>query len=175
MSPLGFEITPEIEAEVEADPMRVPASLQTPERKAEQLGQVTDEHPGVRYRALSMLSGWDPDADVRAALRPLLDDDDVQVVRLVSMGLARQRLIGDLPALLATVHRMSPADGGTVDSMLVPLMAALDLAAVAGPDAVADVKAKAHAWRASSNPRARHGVHVRGRARPAPRRLGSTE
>ena len=154
MSPLGFEITPDIEAEVQADPTRVPSSLQTAERKAELLRQVTDLTPSVRHQALTMLTGWDPDPDVRAALRPLLEDDDVHVVRFASMALAHQGSPTDLPALLDAVHHMSPADGGTLDAMLGPLMAALDLAAVVGPEAVADVKAKARAWRVAARGRA---------------------
>jgi HEAT repeat protein len=147
MSPLGFEITPDIEAEVQADPTRVPSSLQTSERKAELLSQVIDERAAVRHQALTMLTGWDPDPDVRVALRPLLSDDDVHVVRFASMALARQGSPTDLPALLDAVHDMSPADGGTLEAMLGPLMAALDLAALVGPEAVVDVKAKAQAWR----------------------------
>jgi hypothetical protein len=152
MSPLGFEITPDIAGEVQADPTRVPGALQTPDRKEELIRQVAEERASVRHHALAMLGGWDPDPDVRAALRPLLEDDDVHVVGLAAQALARQGSTTDLPALLAAVHRMSPADGGTLDSMLFPLMAALDLAHRAGPDAVADVKAKARAWRVSPRP-----------------------
>lgn len=154
MSPLGFEITPDIEDEVKADPTRVPSSLQTSERKAELLRQMIDERAAVRHQALTMLTGWDPDPDVRAALRPLLQDDDVHVVRFASMALARQGSPTDLTALLDAVHHMSPADGGTLDAMLGPLMAALDLAAVVGPEAVAEVKAKAQVWRVPARGRA---------------------
>lgn len=152
MSPLGFEVTPALAAEVAADPTRVPASLQTSERRDELIQQVADGRAGVRHQALWMLGGWDPDSDVRAALRPLLEDDDVHVVGYAAQALARQGSATDLPALLAAVHRMSPADGGTLDSMLFPLMAALALAAKAGPDAVADVKGKARAWRIAPRP-----------------------
>jgi hypothetical protein len=152
MSPLGFEITPDIEAEVQADPRRVPTSFQTPEKKDELIRQAADEHPGVRHQALLMLGGWDPDPDVRAALRPVLEEDDVYAVGYACQALARQGLATDLPALLAAVHRMSPADGGTLDAMFLPLLAALDLAVLAGPDAVADVKAKARSWRLSATP-----------------------
>lgn len=152
MSPLGFEITPEVEAEVLANPLRVPSALQTAERKDELIAQAADERAAVRHQALRMLGGWDPDPDVRAALRSLLEEDDVYTVGYACQALARQRLASDLPALLAAVHRMSPADGGTLDSMLMPLTAALDLAASAGPDAVADVKAKVRTWRVPANP-----------------------
>jgi hypothetical protein len=152
MSPLGFEITPDIAAEVEADPLRVPTALQTSDRKDELIHQVADEHAPVRHQALVMLGGWDPDPDVRAALRPLLDAEDVYAVGYACQALARQGSTADLPALLGAVHRMSPADGGTLESMLFPLMAALELAGRIGPDAVADVKAKAGAWRASDGP-----------------------
>jgi hypothetical protein len=153
MSPLGFEITPDIEAEVRADPLRVPASLQTAWRKAELIDQVASARPAERHRGLTMLGGWDPDPDVRAVLRAQLTDDDVHVVSLASQALARQGLTSDLPALLEAVHRMSPADGGTLDSMLPPLAAALDLATRAGPEAIAEVKARAREWRIPANPR----------------------
>ena len=152
MSPLGFEITSDIEAEVLANPLRVPSALQTAERKQELIRQAADDHAAVRHQALLMLGGWDPDPDVRAALRPLLGEDDVYVVGYACQALARQGLESDLPALLEAVHRMSPADGGTLEAMLVPLTAALDLAALDGSDAVADLKAKAQAWRMSANP-----------------------
>ena len=40
-SPLGFEITPDIEDEVRADPTGMPASLQTPDRKATLIADLT--------------------------------------------------------------------------------------------------------------------------------------
>ena len=41
---------------------------------------------------------------------------------------------------------MSPIDGGTAEAMYLPLEAALQLAALAGADAVAEVKGKAREW-----------------------------
>jgi hypothetical protein len=148
MSPLGFEITPDIEAEVMANPLRVPISLQTPERKAELLHKLTSDRTTAadRHAALQMLGGWDPDAEVQAALRPMLEADDAFVVGSASSGLARQGDPADLAALLAAVHRMSPSDGGTAEAMYMPLQAALQLAARADEDAVPEVKRKAREW-----------------------------
>jgi hypothetical protein len=148
MSPLGFEITPDIQAEVLANPLRVPTSLQTPERKAAAIAQLVDPRADRRHEAAQLLGAWDPDRDVRAALLPLLDSDDVYLVGFAAMGVARQGDASDLVQLLAAVHRMSPADGGTIESMMLPLMAALRLAKIAGPRSVDDVRAKARAWRA---------------------------
>lgn len=153
MSPLGFEITPDIEAEVLADPLRVPTKLQSPEGRAEVLRQLDSTRVEDRHRALSMLGGWDPDPDVRAALRPLLESDDVFVVGQACSALAHQRSVGDLPAMLVAVHRMSPADGGTLEAMLMPLAATLELAKRAGPEAVADAKSKARGWAQSGSGR----------------------
>ena len=157
MSPLGFEITPDVEQEVAENPLRVPTRLQTAARKAELLDQLGSEVSGRQQAALTMLGGWDQDAEVRAALRRCLEGDDVYVVSLAATGLAHQGSPADLDALLVAVFRMSPSDGASLDSMLGPLMAALELAELAGPDAVADVRSKAREWRhpASGVPRPR--------------------
>jgi hypothetical protein len=147
MSPLGFEITPDIEDEVRADPTRVPGKVQTVELKAELLQQLEHGSSGAQQRALTLLGGWDPDPDIRAALRPRLDTNDVYVVGLAAMGLARQGVAGDLPALLEALRRMSPADGASPEAMVLPLTAALELARRAGPGAVADVQGRAREWR----------------------------
>ena len=153
MSPLGFEITPEIEDEVFADPNRYPPSLQTPQRKAELLallaaGQAAPD----RHQAVASLASWDPDPDVAAALRPLLRSEDVFEVGMAASGLARQGDITDLPGVLQAVHRMSPADGGSAGSMVLPLKAALALAELAGPEIVLGVRAQARAWRTAPSP-----------------------
>jgi hypothetical protein len=147
MSPLGFEITPDIDDEVKANPLRVPTALQTADRKAELIAQLDSERSGEQQQALVMLGGWDPDPDVRAALRARLDANDVYVVGFACAALARQGNPTDLPGLLEAVYRMSPADGGSLDSMLMPLTAALDVADRVGPEAVEEVRSKARAWR----------------------------
>lgn len=147
MSPLGFEITPDVHAEVLANPTRVPASLQTPDRKAAAIAQLADPRADRRHAAAQLLGAWDPDPEVRRALLPLLDVDDVYLVGFAAMGVARQGDVSDLVKLLATVHRMSPADGGTIKSMTFPLMAALRLAGSAGHRSVDDVRSKAREWR----------------------------
>jgi hypothetical protein len=147
MSPLGFEITPDIEDEVKANPLRVPAALQSADHKAELIAQLDTERSGEQQQALVMLGGWDPDPDVRAALRARLDANDVYVVGFACAALARQGNPTDLPGLLDAVYRMSPADGGSLDSMLMPLTAALDVAERVGPEAVEEVRSKARAWR----------------------------
>lgn len=153
LSPLGFEITPEIEDEVFADPTRYPPSLQTPERKAELLADLTGTpSSGARHLALAALAAWDPDPEIAAALRPLLLSEDVFEVGMVASGLARQGDLTDLPGILGAVHRMSPADGGSVSAMLKPLGAAIALAEQAGPEIVLGVKAQARAWRGVAAP-----------------------
>jgi hypothetical protein len=147
MSPLGFEITPDIEDEVKANPLRVPTTLQTAARKAELIAGLDSGLSAEQQQALAMLGGWDPDPDVRAALRARLDANDVHVVGFACAALARQGNPNDLPGLLEAVHGMSPADGGSLDSMLMPLTAALDLAGRVGPEAVEEVRSKARAWR----------------------------
>jgi hypothetical protein len=156
-SPLGFEITPDIEAEVLADPLRVPTSLQTPERKANLLRQLEDPVAATRHDALRALGGFDPDPEVHAALLPSLDSDDAFTVGFAAAALARQGDAVDLPLLLAAVHRMSPADGGTIEAMSMPLMAAFGLAQKAGPSAVADVRSKAWLWREAPDGSRRRG------------------
>jgi hypothetical protein len=153
MSPLGFEITPDIEDEVYADPTRYPRSLQTPERREELIASLADPFSGERHRALAGLSAWDPDPAVAAALRPILASEDVYEAGQAAQGLARQGDITDLPAVMDLGHRMSPADGGTVAAMLRPVMAALSLASLAGPDAVAGVKGRVASWRGAASGR----------------------
>jgi hypothetical protein len=159
MSPLGFEITPDIQAEVAADPTRVPSTLQSASRKAGLMTDLAAADPAVRHQALTMLGGWDPDPEVRRAVLPLLGSDDVFVAGLASSALARQGETGDLPAVLETVRRMSPSEGGTADAMLLPLRAALDLAALAGADAIADVKVTATSWREPPSGARHHREH----------------
>jgi len=149
MSPLGFEITPEVEAEVFAHPDRVPASLQTRAWRDELIAAVTGTHVGHRHRALGTLGGWGSDPVVATALRPLVVSDDVWEAGQACAGLARQGDITDLPAVLDAVRRFSPAEGGSADAMLAPLRAALDLAQQAGPEIVAGVKGRARGWRGS--------------------------
>ena len=101
--------------------------------------------------AITRLAGWDPDPAVATALRPLLASDDVFAASRAASGLARQRDITDLPALLDLVYRLSPADGGTAGSMLEPLRATLDLAVLAGPEIVEGVRSRARTWRAAGS------------------------
>jgi hypothetical protein len=153
MSPLGFEITPEIEDEVFADPTRYPPSLQTPERRDELIARLADPSSQERHAALAGLSGWDPDPAVATALRRMLGSEDVYEAGQAARGLARQGDITDLPAVMDLVHRMSPADGGTIAAMLPPVTAALSLASLAGPDAVAGVKGRVATWRGTASGR----------------------
>jgi len=152
LSPLGFEITPDIEDEVFADPSRYPRSLQTPDRKAELLADLDAQSSGDRHVAVAALAAWDPDREVAAALRRLLVSEDVFETGTAASGLARQGDLTDLPAVLAAVHRMSPADGGSPSAMLEPLRAAIVLAEQAGPEIVLGVKAQARAWRGTAAP-----------------------
>jgi hypothetical protein len=154
MSPLGFEITPEIEAEASADPTRMPTSLQTPERRARLIADLDSSRVGERHRALAQLAAWDPDVEVASALRPLLESDDLFAAGQAATGLARQRDVTDLPAAMRLLHAMSPADGGSVEAMIVPLRATLALAALAGPEIVEGVKSRARTWR-GAGPRRR--------------------
>ena len=153
MSPLGFEITPDIEDEVFADPTRYPPSLQTPERRAELIASLADPFSGERHRALAGLSAWDPDPAVAAALRPILASEDVYEAGQAARGLARQGDVTDLPGVMDLVHRMSPADGGTAAAMLLPVVAALSLASLAGSHAVAGVKGRVASWRGAASGR----------------------
>jgi len=129
------------------DPGRVPASLQTPEHRAELIAALGSTTVGDRHSALGELAGWDPDPVVAAALRPILASDDVFAAGEAATGLARQADITDLPAVLNLVFRLSPADGGTTEAMLIPLRAALSLATLGGPVAVDGVKDRARTWR----------------------------
>lgn len=158
-SPLGYEVTPEVEAELRADPLRVPSSLQTPERRRQLIADMTSPTPGARHAAIGQLAGWDPDPEVASALRTVLASDDVVEAGLAAGGLARQGDITDLPAVLDLVHRMSPADGGSTEAMLAPLRAALDLASLAGPMAIDGVKARARSWRGDRRVRRQSWEH----------------
>jgi hypothetical protein len=145
-------VTNEIEAYL-ADPTERPTIPPTPERKAQLLADLAAEQPRARHDALLNLAAWEPDPEVAEGLRPLLESDDIYEAGQAAIGLAHQGDVTDLPALVALVHRLSPADGGTVDSMLLPLRAALRLAALAGPDIVEGLKVRARQWRV--DPRAR--------------------
>lgn len=147
MSPLGFEITPDIEDEALAHPDRVPASLQTAAWRDELVSALAGTNPGSRHRALATLQGWGIDPAVAPALRPLLASEDVLEAGLAAGGLAQQGDITDLPAILDIVRRFSPVEGGSAGAMLMPLGAALELARLAGPEVVAGVKARARGWR----------------------------
>ena len=155
MSPLGFEITPDIEEEVLADPLRMPPSMQTADRKAGLIADLASTAVGKRHAAIIQLAAWDHDPEVATALRTMLESDDVFEAGHAASGLARQGDVTDLPALVALVHRMSPADGGTLESMLAVLPAALDLATIAGPVAIDGLRARALEWRGAlpANPR----------------------
>jgi hypothetical protein len=125
----------------------MPTRLQTPERRAELIENLTSTLVGERHRAIGQLSAWDPDAAVAAALRPLLQSDDIFEASRAASGLARQRDVTDLPAVLRLVHDLSPAEGGSGEAMIEPLRAALSLAALAGDAIVDGVKARARTWR----------------------------
>jgi hypothetical protein len=147
LSPLGFVITPELEAEYHADPARMPSSLQTHERKTQLILDLSSSAVGARHVAIAQLAGWDPDPEVAAALRPMLASEDVHEASQAATGLARQGDVTDLPGVMGLLHRLSPSDGGTVASMLLALPPALDLASRAGPEAVEGVKSRARTWR----------------------------
>ncbi len=153
MSPLGFEITPEVADEVAADPARMPSDLQTLERRDELIAILTGTMAPERHQAILQLAGWDPDPAVAAALRPLLASDDVFAASRAASGLARQGDVTDLPALLDLLYRLSPADGASQATMIEPLRAALQLAALAGPEIVAGLQARAREWRAAGSGR----------------------
>jgi len=153
ISPLGFEITPDIEAEALADPGRMPTSLQTPERRAQLIEDLESKLVAERHRAIGQLAAWDPDEEVAAALRTLLGSDDIFEASRAASGLARQADVTDLPAVLRLVHALSPDEGGSGEAMIEPLRAALALAALAGPEIVEGVKGRARSWR--GNPRHR--------------------
>ena len=154
-SPLGFEITPDVAAEVLADPMRMPPSMQTTDRKADLIAALSSTAVGARHAAIIQLAAWDDDPEVAAALRTMLGSEDVFEASQAANGLARQGDVTDFPALVDLVHRMSPADGGTLESMLAVLPAALDLAALAGPIAIDGLRSRALEWRGAlpANPR----------------------
>ena len=154
-SPLGFEITPDIEAEVMANPDRVPASLQEPGWRDDLLAGLRSPKSPDRHRALITLGGWDRDDAVARALRPFLASDDIAEAGLAAHALAHQGDITDLPAILDLVHRCSPDDGGTVEAMLLPLSAALSLAATESPMVTAGVKGRARQWRGMPTARRR--------------------
>ena len=143
-----------------ADPLRVPESLQTPRLRAELIAALGAGLVGERHRALAQLAGWDRDPVVAEALRPVLASDDVFAASQAAAGLARQADITDLPAVLGLVHRLSPADGGTTEAMLIPLRAALSLAALAGPSAIEGVKDRARTWRGARKVRQQSWEHV---------------
>jgi len=145
--PPGRDTTPDAAGEDEADPRRVPSSLQTPERRAGLIAALGATKSGERHGALGQLAGWDPDPAVAAALRPILASDDVFAAGEAATGLARQADITDLPGVLDLVYRLSPADGGNAETMLIPLRAALTLAELGGPMAVDGVKDRARTWR----------------------------
>ena len=147
MSPLGFEITADIEDEVMAHPDRVPARLQTAAWRDELVAAVGGTNVGDRHRALITLGGWGADPRVAAALRPLLASEDVMEAGMAATGLARQGDLTDFPAVFDLAHRFSPVEGGSADAMLLPLRAALDLAEQAGPEIVAGARTRAREWR----------------------------
>jgi hypothetical protein len=160
-SPLGLEVAPDADDEVVADPTGVPASLRTAERKEQLIRDLASTTVGDRHLAVGELAGWDPDPEVAAALRPMLASDDVFEASQAAAGLARQGDITDLPAMVELVHRMSPDDGGTVESMLLVLPPALELATLAGPVALDGVRARARAPGAASD----RGTRGRGTSR----------
>ncbi len=159
ISPLGFEITPDIAEEYLADPTRLPSSIQTPEHKAQMLLDLEEGAVAERHLAVRMLAAWDEDPEVAAALRPLLASDDVLQASQAATGLARQRDITDLPAVLDLVYRLSPADGGTAEAMLLPLRAAIALAALEGPHIVEGVRSRGRTWRGSGPVRRQSWEH----------------
>jgi hypothetical protein len=130
-----------------AQPDRVPASLQTRRWRDELVASLGGTHVGDRHRALLTLGGWDPDPRVAAAMRRLLASDDVMEAGMAATGLAGQGDLADLPSILDLVRRFSPVEGGSTDAMLLPLRAAIELAAQDGPGIVIRVRAFAREWR----------------------------
>jgi hypothetical protein len=154
-NPLGIEATPELARALEEDPTRVPAALQTVERRDALVHDLAGGHPAERHLAVAQLAGWAVDPVVAAALRRVVASEDVYEATTAATGLARQGDITDLPSLLDAVFRLSPADGASATTMVGPLRAALELAALAGPAAVEGVRARARGWRAEAPRRAR--------------------
>ena len=149
-SPLGFQITPETIVDVYADPGRVPPALQTAERKAQLLADIRSPKARVRTMALAQLTGWDPDPEVAAELRSLLASDDANLRWQAATGVERQ---GDTTAfedVLEVLRKSSPADGGSVGEMLIPVQCALSLAQRIGPEAVERVRRLATEWRGTA-------------------------
>lgn len=142
-SPMGFDITPGMEAELFADPTRMPSSLQTPEARDRLLRDARSKKRGVRQRALMQLAGWDPDPAAASLFRELLGADDEWVRFIAVQGVARQRDAGAVDAVVAVLEREAAASGGQRTSMLAALRAALDLAALAGPGDVQLVRSRA--------------------------------
>jgi hypothetical protein len=149
-SPLGFEITPETINETYADPGRVPSSLQTAERKAQLLADIRSPKARVRTMALTQLAGWDPDPEVAEALRGLLASDDENIRWQAATGVQRQGDTSAFEDVLEVLRRASPAGGGSVGEMLIPVQVALSLAERIGPDAVERVGRLAKEWRGSA-------------------------
>jgi hypothetical protein len=127
--------------------MTLPSSPRTPRLRDELISGLDSGKSGERHSSLSRLADWDPDPKVADALRLVLKSEDVFEAGEAARGLARQGDITDLPAVLNLVFRLSPADGGNAETMLIPLRAALVLAELGGAIAVEGVKARARTWR----------------------------
>jgi hypothetical protein len=146
-SPMGYQITPEMTADIFDDPMRTPSSIQIAEHKTRLLADLDSRKRSERRHAVTQLAGWDPDADVEVALRSLLASDDEMTRWLAASGLARQGATDALDDVLEVVRLASPAEGGSIGSMLMPLQAALDLARATSPEAIGRARSLAREWR----------------------------
>jgi hypothetical protein len=142
-SPSGYVLTPEMAAEMLRDPARLPSQLQTPDNRARLLRDLGSKKQRARSQALDQLSGWDPDPEVTAALRPYLASDDYVERFEAASGLARQRDTASLEAIIEVIRRDSPAGGASVGAMLIATRSALELAMLVDSDAVGRVRAVA--------------------------------
>jgi hypothetical protein len=146
-TPLGFEVTEALVGEMFDDPNRLPMTLQTSQAKARLIANLRSPKKRLRLEAVTQLAGWDADEDVDAALREALRSDDDFIRWMAASGLARHRDAASRDDVLEVVRRASPAGGGDVGAMVMPVRSALELAETIGQEAVERVRQVIADWR----------------------------
>ena len=146
-NPLGFEVTEALVGEMFDDPTRLPTILQTSETKTRLIANLRSPKKRPRLEAVTQLAGWDADEEVDAALRDALRSDDDFVRWMAASGLARHRYVASFEDVLEVLRRASPAGGGDVGAMVLPLRSALELAGAIGSEAIERVRRLVADWR----------------------------
>jgi hypothetical protein len=141
---LGDDLGPEDIKRGLEDAGALPRRLQTPDRKAAALAAIGSEPSPRRSDAIMELAGWEPDPDIRLALRDVIKSTDPLERAAALSGLVRQGAVEALDDVLGIVQR--DARSGDSAALFISSRAAIRLAESLGPSAERRVQELIDAW-----------------------------